>query len=137
MLMGLMSWSPEYSVNVREIDEQHKVLIKMINDLHDAMLKKQGKDVLGKILTDMAVYAQKHFATEEMYMKRYKYPDFTAHHGEHAAFIDKVTKFKSDFDANRLGLSIEVMNFLSEWLKNHIMGVDKKFGPFFNSKGLT
>jgi hemerythrin len=92
---------------------------------------------MGSILTEMTAYAVKHFATEEKYMRLYKYPEMEMHMLEHKRFVEKVSKFKADFDANRLGLSIEVMNFLSDWLKGHIMNVDRRFGPFFNSKGLT
>ncbi|MDW5563439.1 MAG: bacteriohemerythrin [Methanomassiliicoccus sp.] len=135
--MSLMEWSQDYSVNVKEIDEQHKNLIRMINELHDAMVKGQGRSMVGKILSDMTEYAKKHFATEERYMKKFNYPGYNAHHLEHERFVEKVSTFKDDFDAHRLDLTIDVMNFLFDWLKNHILTVDKKFGPFFNYNGLT
>jgi len=51
-------------------------------------------------------------------------------------FVAKVSEFKDGFEKGKLGLSISVMDFLSDWLRNHIKGVDKKYGPFFNEKGL-
>jgi hemerythrin len=135
--MVFLEWSSELSVNIKEIDEQHRYLVKMINDLHEAMMRKQGRQVMGDILAEMTTYAVKHFATEEKYMRLYRYPEMELHQLEHRKFVETVSKFKADFDANRLGLSIDVMNFLSNWLKDHIMTKDKRFGPFFNTKGLT
>lgn len=40
------------------------------------------------------------------------------------------------FQKGKVGLSIDVLIFLSGWLQAHIKGVDKKYGPFFNEKGL-
>ena len=58
------------------------------------------------------------------------------HRLEHQRFVQKVGDFKSSYDAGTIGLSNEVMHFLADWLKDHILGTDKKFSPFFNSKGL-
>lgn len=134
--MALITWNDSLSVNVAEIDQQHKKLINMINELNDAMRAGKGKDVLGKIVTNLISYTETHFKTEEKYFAQFNYPDTDNHKREHAAFVQKVTGFKNGFEEKRLTLTIEVMNFLSDWLKNHIMGTDKKYSHFFNEKGL-
>ncbi len=134
--MALLEWSDALKVNVAVIDRQHQRLVQMINDLNDAMKKGKGKDILGKILEEMVRYAMTHFSTEETYFDRYQYPEASKHRAEHAAFVDKVKQFKSDYEHNRVGLSIEILNFLSDWLVKHIQGSDKRYGLFFNQKGL-
>lgn len=135
--MAFMDWSDSLSVQVKEIDEQHKRLVQMVNRLHEAMMKKQGRLVVGGIISELADYTVYHFATEEKYMRLYKYPGTDEHLIEHKQFVQKVSAFKQDYDSGKLGVTIEVLNFLNKWLVTHISGTDKKFGPFFNGKGLT
>jgi|WetSurMetagenome_2_1015567.scaffolds.fasta_scaffold55709_3 hemerythrin len=134
--MAFIEWNNSYSVGVNEIDMQHQKLVNMINELHDAMLLGKGKDLLGKIVNGLIDYAQLHFTTEEKYFDQFKYPDKGPHKKEHSDFTLKIAEFKTGFDSGKLGLSINVMDFLSSWLRNHIMVVDKKYGPFLNEKGL-
>jgi len=135
--MPLIQWDDSLKVHVGEIDAQHQKLVGMINDLGEAMRQGKGKDVLGKIIDGLIGYAGTHFGTEEKYFDQFGYPEGNSHRKEHSDFTRKVAEFKKEFDEGRLALSIEVMDFLSNWLKNHIKGVDKKYGPFFNAKGLT
>jgi hemerythrin len=135
--MALMQWKSDYSVNVAEIDRQHQKLIQMINDLNDAMVEGKGKDAIGKIVDGLVNYTGTHFSTEEKYFDKFGYPESYSHKMEHVAFVKKATEFKSGFASGKLGLSIDVMDFLSKWLQNHILVNDKKYSPFFNSKGLN
>ena len=136
VVMPLIQWSDALSVNVKEIDLQHQKLVGMINDLNDAMREGKGKEVLGKTINELVSYAAAHFRLEEKYFDQYSYPETAAHKMEHTAFVQKVTEFKSGFDKGTLGLSMQVMGFLSDWLQKHIKGNDKKYSAFFNSKGL-
>lgn len=134
--MPLINWNDSFSVNVAEIDQQHKKLISMINELSDAMKQGKGKDILGKIVNSLLGYTATHFKTEENYFDQFGYPDTDSHKKEHIAFVQKVSDFKDGFEKGSLSLSIEVINFLSDWIQNHIKGTDKKYSPFFNEKGL-
>lgn len=134
--MALIHWSDRFSVNIAEIDEQHQRLVATLNDLHEALRAGRGKDSLGSILNGLLAYAGTHFETEERYFAQYGYPDAEEHTREHAGFASQVSKFKTDFDSGRVSLSVEVMNFLMEWLTKHIEGQDRKYGPFLNEKGL-
>lgn len=135
--MALITWSDAYSVNVAEIDQQHKKLVAMINDLNDAMKQGKGKDLLGGIVNDLIRYTATHFKTEESYFDRFGYPEADSHKEAHAAFVQKVSEFKAGFETKKLSLTIEVMRFLSDWLTGHIQGTDRKYGPFFNANGLN
>ncbi|KXS44898.1 MAG: hemerythrin-like metal-binding protein [Methanolobus sp. T82-4] len=135
--MALVTWSDKYSMNIKEIDEQHKNLVRMINELHDAMLNAKSKEVALGIIDEMAEYTQYHFSTEEKYMVQYKYPEYAAHKKEHDKFIQQVGDFKKDYESGKAGLSFDLLNFLKNWLVNHIQESDKKYSPFFNEKGLN
>lgn len=134
--MALMTWDEKFSVNVKEIDNQHKKLVDLVNELHGAMSVGKGKEALGKILQSLIDYAASHFATEEKYMTKFNYPDFPQHKAEHDKFVKQVLDFQQGFNSGKLALSTEVLQFLKDWLIKHIQGTDKKYGPVFNENGL-
>ena len=134
--MALITWNDSFSVNVAEIDKQHQSLVQMMNELHDAMRQGKGKNVEGQIIAELVRYTVTHFNKEEKYFDQFGYPEKESHKKEHTYFVKKVSDFKNGFDEGRLGLSVQVMNFLSDWLQKHIKGTDKKYSHFFNEKGL-
>ena len=134
--MAIFQWDASYSVKVAEIDEQHKKIVGMINALDDAMRQGKGKEVMSNIITELIRYTATHFATEEKYFAQLNYPDTEAHKKEHSDFVKKVTDFKQGFQTGKLGLTIQVMNFLTDWLKTHIKGTDQKYSAFFNQHGI-
>jgi hemerythrin len=135
--MATLEWSSNLSVNVAEIDTQHRKLIDMINELNTAMMEGKGRTVIGNIINGLIEYAGSHFATEEKYFDQFLYPDSFNHKSTHKEFVKNVSKFKENFDKGSLSVTIEVMNFLKDWLRNHILRDDKKYTPYFNRKGLV
>ena len=134
--MALIKWDDSFSVKVTEIDQQHQKLVSMINELNGAMQKGKGKDALGDIINGLINYTATHFKTEEKYFDRFGYPERNGHKKEHTAFVQKVSAFKDGFEKGDLSLTIEVMNFLSNWLQKHIKGADKQYSQFFLENGL-
>ena|SRR5271157_3277584 len=135
--MAMLNWSDEYSVMVKEMDEQHKKLVGMINDLHEAMKTGKGKDVMEKILKSLVDYTVTHFSSEEKLMQSNDYPGFLAQKSQHEALTKQVLDFQKKYHEGKAVVSVEIMNFLKDWLVNHITGSDKKYGPFLNKKGIS
>ncbi len=134
--MPLIDWDDSYSVSVAEIDGQHKQLVAMINQLHQAMLTGQNKQALSGIISGLASYAGTHFALEEKYFEKFNYLGSAMHKFEHQNFVKKVKEFQTQFDSGKAMLSLEVMDFLKNWLLNHIKVQDKKYSKCFNENGL-
>jgi hemerythrin len=132
----LFPWNDSYSVNIGTIDVQHKNLVNIVNELHQAMKGGVGRDKLGQILSDLIKYTQEHFATEERLMYGHAYPEFPAHKSEHERLTSTVLGFQRRFLSNEVGLSVDVMEFLENWLIKHILGSDKKYSPFLIAKGV-
>jgi len=126
----LMVWTDEYAVGVDEIDEQHQRLFKMINDLNEAMALGQGKNVLDRILSGLVDYVGRHFQTEEYYMEKANYPELETHREIHTRLTHKVHEYVDRFNTGEVGLGVELLNFLQDWLKKHILGTDKKYAPY-------
>ncbi|GLI37622.1 hemerythrin family protein [Geobacter hydrogenophilus] len=134
--MALITWNDSLSVKVKQFDDQHKKLVEMLNQLFDAMKAGKGSLVVGDILKQLIAYTQTHFAAEERLMKQYGYTDFEAHKKEHNALVVQVLDLQKQFQDGKAVLTQNVMTFLRDWLSKHIQGDDKKYGIFFNGKGV-
>ena len=134
--MVYIEWADAFSVKVKEIDDQHKKLIGMINTLHDALMNKRGKDVYKRVLDEMTEYAVTHFATEEKYMLRFQFPGYQEHKREHDVFAQKAAALQDEFSITGFVFTLPVVSFLKEWLQHHILVTDKKYSAFFNDHGL-
>ena len=135
--MPLFQWSQNLSVNIKEIDNQHKKLVELINLLHDSMKSGKGKDVMGKILTDLTNYTVYHFGTEEKLFQQYGYSEYSKHKKEHDDLTKQVLEIKAKFESGNTSITIEVMNFLKDWLSKHILYTDKRYSGFLNAKGVN
>lgn len=134
--MPIMTWTDTYNTGIAEIDQQHKKLVEMLNVMHDAMTKGQAKAVLGKILGELVNYCAGHFATEEKLFDKHGYPDAADHKDKHQKMVSKVLALQAQFEEGKAMITLEVMDFLQQWLDKHILGTDKKYGPFLNSQGV-
>ncbi|MBF0541394.1 MAG: hemerythrin family protein [Nitrospirae bacterium] len=135
--MALITWSSSMSVKVKEFDEHHQKLVKLLNNMHDAVEAKKGNDVIEKVLNELISYTRYHFAAEEKMFDTHKYPGTPKQKQAHADFTKKLLDFQAKFKSGNAIVDILLMNFLKSWLTTHIMGDDKQYGPFFNSKGVS
>lgn len=130
---AFFQWDDSMSVEVKEIDMQHKKLIELINQLYDAMKMRQGKAALSSILSELVRYTTVHFSAEEKHMERAGYPNIESHKKVHVGFTDKVLDFQRRFEADEVILSQEILDFLKDWLVTHIMKQDQEYAPYMQS----
>jgi hemerythrin len=129
-------WTDDLSVGVEEIDKQHKELIRRINQLANAVLKKEAKTRIRGILNYMDEYADKHFATEERYMVQYDYAGYGDHKNEHQRFKNVASKLKSDFEKEGASenFALKIQHFLIDWLILHLQNYDGQMGTYLKEK---
>ncbi|MFH1914790.1 MAG: bacteriohemerythrin [Pseudomonadota bacterium] len=133
---GIMQWADDLSVNIREVDEQHLRLINLINKLHAAMRSGKGKQATARVLDELKDYTVFHFSSEEALFEEHGYAGLLNHVAAHKAFVNKVLDFEQQILSGKSSVTMEVMNFLKDWLVKHIKGVDKKYSAFFNDRGI-
>ena len=134
--MAFMTWNKQYSVGVATMDDQHSVLFRILNDLYDAMKKGEAQTVTGPLLRNLVDYTRRHFASEEAIMATAAYPGLTAHRIKHRDLIKQVDAFVARFERGDVTLSIDLFNFLRDWLTTHIQKEDKEYGPWMSTHGV-
>lgn len=133
--MALMEWNDKLSVGVDVIDADHKRLVELVNELHDAVKAARGKEALGKVLDGLISYTKTHFGREEAEMARTKYPKASEHIKEHVNLTKQVLDVQAKYKAgNHAVLSMEVMAFLRDWLLKHIQASDKALGDHLKAQ---
>ncbi len=135
--MAFFQWDNSYSVGVKRFDTDHQQLFQILNELNDGMKSGKGKDVLQSVLSKLMQYTQTHFAAEEAVMSQVGYPQLAAQIAQHRAFTNKTKEFAAQLQVTAVGLSVEVLDFLRDWLTQHIMQSDKQYTSFLNAKGVS
>jgi len=130
--MALFEWDTSYELDIPQIDNQHKELVRMINDLYDSIKAGQAPETVNLILSQLLKYVEIHFDTEELAMQEMGYPDFQEHLVLHEDLRHKVFDLKRDQLQGREIATFELLNFLTGWLKEHIAHEDKLFGKFIH-----
>jgi len=132
----LIQWGPKYFIGLKEIDDQHKVLVDLINDVYANFGKDGNKRTVSKVLNELVNYTVFHFGNEEQYFKKFGYNDSENHNKQHKMFVDKIKKIAHDFDSGDATISLDLVDFLKDWLINHILKIDKKYVSFFKEHGI-
>ncbi|NJM16690.1 MAG: hemerythrin family protein [Bacteroidales bacterium] len=100
--MELISWNKDFETGIKEIDEQHRELVRYLNELWDAMRVGKGKSILAKIIDGLTTYTIKHFASEEKYMMIYAYANYEDHKKQHTQLVrDVKSVLKDDFNNDK------------------------------------
>lgn len=133
--MALISWSSKYSVGVKALDGQHTVLFDILNSLHDAMMKGQAQKVTGELLSKLVKYTREHFASEEAMLTSTRYPELAQHRVRHRELIKQVEEYVARHARGEAALNLQLLNFLRDWLTNHIEKEDQRYGPWLNEHG--
>ncbi len=122
----------KYGLNVREMDDEHQVLISKMNALRS--LHEQGENffICNRALHDLIAYTKKHFADEEAYMERIGFPRLRIHKGIHKQLLDRLTELEQQFRSEK-ALSLEMFSFFKMWLTAHICGIDAQYAAHARS----
>jgi hemerythrin len=131
--MDLITWSPTYSVGVKLIDEQHRGLLELVNDMFNHVVgDEKAEHEYFKMVIDEAVrYVKVHFQTEEKIMIHTHFPGYMEHKKAHDTFVLNVVKQAREFEANKKITLTEFIRFLKEWILTHIAIMDKQYFTYF------
>jgi hemerythrin-like metal-binding protein len=135
--MPAINWNVKYSVGIHGIDDQHKRLFELINQLSESMKSGKNTAAVGNVFLELVNYTDQHFKMEEKLFKQYGYPDSQNHIKVHNELREKAFELKAKHEAGSLVVTIQLLNFLVEWVNKHILEEDKKYSAFLTSKGVV
>jgi len=123
-----ITWNPQFSVCVEELDVQHRELFAIMNRMAD--LYESVSQELYPVLESLVAYAVEHFHTESMVMLKSAYPAFREHIAEHRQFVEKVQEFLADYRKQDQTLTYKILIYIRVWLLAHTQQIDMKYVPF-------
>ena len=135
--MSQLMWTDDLSIGIDSIDDQHKILFGLIDQLQEAMSRGESRSVLGDIFQGLVDYTEKHFKHEEELFEKYGYSEAAEHNKKHKDFVKEMETLYQQFNENtNFMIGVDVMKFLTDWLVSHIQGTDRQYAPYMIEKGL-
>lgn len=125
----LVTWSSTYSVGVKIIDEQHKGLLNLVNDMYNHVADDEAAEraYFQKVIQQAVNYVKVHFATEEKILRATKFQGYAEHKKEHDYFILTVVDNIRAFETGKNMNLISFTHFLKDWILTHIAIMDKQY----------
>lgn len=123
----LKSWDSSYSVGVSQLDQEHQKLLDMFFQLHQALTLGKSKAIIVQLVSELREYTLTHFKNEESYLEQINHPTLDEQKQQHATFIQKVDEFEVELNKGNSFVSMQVLQFLNDWIANHILDKDMKF----------
>ena len=125
--MAFIVWNESLDLQIDMIDEEHKILISLMNKLYEQNKQNAFKETLKATLSELSSYAAKHFSDEENYMASIKFSDLEAHKAIHQRLLNRINTFSQEYDTSSEKISEDFFMFLKIWVTAHIKGIDVKY----------
>ena len=135
--MAFVDWSPLFSVGIERMDEDHRQLLAIINRFHDAHSTGQARAEILGVLRDLIRYADRHFQREEQLLEQYGFPDMLDHARIHTQLTEQIFQLHEKYAAGDVQISDEVMEFVKNWLLNHILNTDMRYAEYFRGRQIA
>ncbi len=128
------TWSDGLAIGVPEIDRQHRYLVESIDEARRTLPEQPSPEQVEQLTRDLLAYAIYHFETEEILMQHHGYGDADRHRQQHRDFSAKVIALRDELRAGRPVSRAQLLDFLGDWLRHHIMHTDRGLGEFLREK---
>ena len=130
-------WKDEYSVGVKSLDDDHRKLLNLINNLQTAVHYQTGEVFEKEALEEVVAYTKYHFEREEKMLQDAGYADLEAHKETHKKMILKVESFLQEYETKGHLVLEEMASYLRNWLVKHINGTDQEYSSLLQEKGIS
>lgn len=130
--MQPIEWTAEFSVDIPQLDAQHRHLIELLAELVKCANSSESGGLAPNALTEMNRYAERHLQREELLLRVRGYPGYAEHKAEHDAYREKLAALQANCERRDIG--IRITNFLTEWWRFHILTSDQQYAHFFRSR---
>jgi len=134
--MSIFVWSDSFLTGIQEVDEHHKHLVELLNLSYDCFMYNNSDQKMELLVQNLVRYANYHFEAEESLMKANNYPFFEEHRQEHIGFASRTAELQSLLHDGCQPLDLEILQFLKDWLADHILNSDKKMSFYLLSSDM-
>lgn len=131
--MAYFEWAADLVIDQGPIDQDHRHLVGLVNELHTATSQGIGQDVVGKILEQLITYTQEHLTREEHIMELACFSNLTAHQLGHQKFIENLRELQHKYQNGSSMVAAQLSALLRDWLSLHIRRSDREFLTFLSS----
>jgi hemerythrin len=133
-----IAWSDSLATGIKVIDDQHKMLVNIINDIYQGLTGKYNRISLQRIILELRGYIDYHFGAEEQLMSEHDFSfehpnEHELHLRQHQDFIDRLAELEQQLERNRPVFYEDLFIYLRDWLANHILHTDRKLADFLKS----
>lgn len=132
--MSRYLWREEYAMGDQEVDSQHRQLFVLLDRLYEAVCIGEGQSAVGGVLEELLAYTREHFHSEEVVMREIGYPALQQHQQEHERLLSEVRHQLETFRRGERIVSIELLEFMNNWLGNHILKSDRLVSDFIRQR---
>lgn len=134
--MAYIDWDERYSVGVQELDEHHSKLVDLINALHVA--SRDGRtDTIIALVDELLRYTHFHFAAEEALLEKHGYPTLSEHQARHKDLLEELDDIQNKVEGGAAEMSMRLVDYLSNWVLQHVQGMDAQYSSFLNERGVS
>jgi hemerythrin-like metal-binding protein len=132
-MKNLIAWEEKFNTGINHFDKQHKKLVKMLNELYYTVSQGKSDTIMAKTILELLDYTRYHFTAEEKAMSENNFEEYQKHKKEHEKLMIKVEKFQQQFVKGD-DIGKKLFQFMKNWLLDHILISDKKYGPVLDPK---
>lgn len=132
--MALLSWHDQYLIGQPLIDDEHKMLFRLINNFHTHWVEKRHRGDIARVLSQLIQYGELHFQDEERIMAREGYPELDSHRKIHEKLVEEIFRLNEELADQSHLLERDITKFLKQWLVDHIVHNDYEFRNFLQRK---
>ena len=136
--MPLIVWTDQMCVGVKLLDNDHKKIVLLVNELNEGIVNNRDKQELDSVFESLVKFTRIHFAHEEQLLFESGYPAAAEHKQEHESMIQKIMDLQARFRSGApMAMHEDGVELLKSWLFNHMYGADQKYGPYLEAKGVN
>lgn len=132
----LLKWDDALLTGIEEIDLQHQHFVGILNRLYVDFSNLAPKENLDKSVSELISYATTHFATEEGYMEKYKFPGIEEHKEKHRELTNNLNELVAKYNNEGKSVLTNLFDFLENWLVQHLDLMDSKYVKYFKEIGV-
>ena len=132
---AFLSFEKSYLVGIKILDDQHRQIVNLINDLYVWVITKKPADSPLPLLSDLANLAKTHFATEEQLLRAHSYPGYLPHKAAHEGLARNLMEYREGIARREHELTLDYVDLMKLWLLDHFAQFDREYAEFFAREG--